>query len=146
MSRRLWRWIPTGLLLVVLTAFAVLTRGFTAFPSTYYMTGPSMEPSVRQGAWFLAGPLRGRPGRGDLVLMEHWIDDTLYRVLRRVVGLPGDRLRMVDGLLRVNGRAAGWPARASAWRTSRRRLTLASSIIWARSTGAVTSRPRTGMR
>ncbi|HEV8265314.1 MAG TPA: signal peptidase I [Gemmatimonadales bacterium] len=105
------RWLPTGLLLAALLALAVFSRGFTAFPSTYYMTGPSMEPSVGQGGWFLARPLRGMPARGQLVLMEVWIDDTLYHVLRRAVGLPGDTLRMVDGLLRVNGRAADWPAR-----------------------------------
>ena len=119
MRPRLWRWIPTGLLVAALVALAVLTRGFTAFPSTYYMTGPSMEPSVGQGAWFLARPLGEEPARGDLVLMEHWIDDTLYHVLRRVVGLSGDTLRMVDGVLRVNERAADWPARIIARRAER---------------------------
>jgi len=114
-----WRWIPTGVLLALLGALAVLTRGFTAFPSTYYMTGPSMEPSVGQGAWFLARPLRGMPARGELVLMEHWIDDTLYHVLRRAVGLPGDTLRMVDAQLRVNGGAAAWPARVIERRAER---------------------------
>lgn len=108
---RLWRSIPTGLLVAVLAALAVFTRGFTAFPSTYYMTGPSMEPTVRQGAWFLARPFGGMPARGDLVLLEHWIDDTLYHVLRRAVGLPGDTLRMVAGLLRISGRDADWPSR-----------------------------------
>jgi signal peptidase I len=103
----------------ILVALAVLTRGFTAFPSTYYMTGPSMEPSVPQGAWFLARPLGEMPARGDLVLMEHWIDDTLYHVLRRAVGLPGDTLRMVDAQLRVNGRAAAWPARVIERRAER---------------------------
>lgn len=107
----LWRWIPTGFLLAVLAGLAVLTRAFTAFPSTYYMTGPSMAPSVGQGEWFLARPLSGLPAHGDLVLLEHWIDDTLYHVLRRAVGLPGDTLRMVDGVLIVNTRTAEWPAR-----------------------------------
>jgi signal peptidase I len=116
---RLWRSIPTGLLVAVLVGLAVFTRGFTAFPSTYYMTGPSMEPSVPQGAWFLARPLGDLPARGDLVLMQHWIDDTLYHVLRRVVGLSGDTVRMVDGVLRVNERAADWPARIIARRAER---------------------------
>jgi signal peptidase I len=115
----LWRWIPTGLLVAALVALAVLTRGFTALPSTYFMTGASMEPSVRQGTWFLARPLRGMPARGDLVLMEHVIDDTLYHVLRRVVGLSGDTLRMVDGVLRLNERAPDWPARTIAPRAER---------------------------
>jgi signal peptidase I len=114
-----WRWVPTVLLLCVLAALIVLTRGFTAFPTTYYMTGPSMEPSVRQGAWFVAQPLRQMPAPGDLVLLEHWIDDTLYHVLRRAVGLPGDTVRMSDGALWVNGHVADWPARIIAPRAER---------------------------
>lgn len=105
------RRLAAGLLALVLLGLAVATRGFTAFPSTYYMTGPSMAPSVGQGAWFVARPLRGLPGRGQLVLLEHWIDDSLFHVLRRAVGLPGDTLAMVRGVLVVNGRQSGWPWR-----------------------------------
>ena len=111
MFRGLATWIPTAFLVAVLLILAVLTHGFTALPSTYYMTGPSMEPSVSQGAWFLARPLNGMPARGDLVVMQLRIDDTLFHVLRRAVGLPGDTVRMVAGQLRVNGRPAEWPAR-----------------------------------
>jgi signal peptidase I len=70
-----------------------------------------MEPGVAQGAWFLAVPLQRPPARGELVVMRHWIDDTLFHVLRRAVGLPGDTVEMVAGGLRVNGRPAAWPAR-----------------------------------
>lgn len=46
--------------------------------------------------------------------------DSLYHVLRRAVGLPGDTVAMRDGLLWVNGRAPGWPARVVAPRAERR--------------------------
>jgi signal peptidase I len=102
------RWIPTALLLAVLVTLALLTRGFTALPRTYYMTGPSMVPSVGQGAWFLARPATGPPARGQLVLWEHTLDDSLFHVLRRAVGLPGDTLRMRAGTLFVNHAHAPW--------------------------------------
>lgn len=105
------RWIPTAVLLSLFAALAVATRAFTALPSTYYMTGPSMTPSVGQGSWFVARPATGPARRGDLVLWEHQIDDSLFHVLRRAVGLPGDTLRMAAGALTVNGAAAPWPAR-----------------------------------
>ena len=108
-SRR--RWIWTAVLVGVLVTLVLLTRGFTAFPSTYYMTGPSMAPSVGQGAWFVARPLRGELSRGDLVLWEHTIDDSVFHVLRRIVGLPSDTVGMKAGVLSVNGTAAGWPGR-----------------------------------
>ena len=119
MTRRLWRWIPVSLLLALLIALAVFTRGFTAFPSTYYMTGPSMEPAVRQGTWFLAKPLTRLPRHGELVLLQHTIDDSIFHVLRRAVGLPGDTVQMVDGLLWVNHLAPSWPARIIAPRAER---------------------------
>ena len=105
------RWISNAVLLGLLGTLVWLTRGFTAFPSTYYMTGPSMAPSVGQGAWFVARPLRGELSRGDLVLWEHTIDDSVFHVLRRIVGLPSDTVRMEAGVLSVNGAAAGGPWR-----------------------------------
>lgn len=106
-----WRWLPTALLLGILAALAVLTRGFTAFPSTYYMTGPSMAPTVGVGDWFLARPLIGAPERGELVVMRYVEGDSTWHVLRRVVALAGDTVSMRAGLLWVNGRAPNWPAR-----------------------------------
>lgn len=101
----------TGALLAALGAVAVWTRGFTALPHTYTMTGESMAPTVGRGDWFLARSHDGVPDRGALVIIEHWIDDTLYHVLRRAVGLPGDTLAMQDGRLTVDGRPAPWPMR-----------------------------------
>jgi signal peptidase I len=105
------RWGCTAILLIPLAAVAILTRGFTALPSTYYMTGESMAPTLRAGDWFLARPLSGLPRPGELVVMRFQDGDSVFHVLRRAVGLPGDTLAMRDGLLWVNGRAPGWPAR-----------------------------------
>jgi signal peptidase I len=99
------------LLAAALGGLLWLTRAFTAIPQVYYMTGPSMVPSVGQGAWFWARPLEGPPARGALVLVALTLDDSLYSVLRRVVGLAGDTLAMRAGALTVNGRPAPWPAR-----------------------------------
>jgi signal peptidase I len=70
-----------------------------------------MAPGVGQGAWFVARPMSGPAARGDLVLWEHTIDDSLFHVLRRVVGVPGDTLRMRSAALFVNDGSAPWPAR-----------------------------------
>ncbi|MGH7700134.1 MAG: signal peptidase I [Gemmatimonadales bacterium] len=98
-------------MLATLAALALWTRGCTALPHTYTMTGESMAPTVGRGDWFLARPHDAPPDPGALVIIEHWIDDTLYHVLRRAVGLPGDTLAMRDGRLTVNGLAAPWPMR-----------------------------------
>src|SRR5918996_4171502 len=105
------RWGCTASLLIILAGVAILSRGFTALPSTYYMTGESMAPTLRAGDWFLAQPLSGLPRRGQLVVMRFQDGDSIFHVLRRAVGLPGDTLAMRDGLLWVNGQAPGWPGR-----------------------------------
>ena len=113
------RWGCTSGLLVLLGGLAVLTRGFAALPSTYYMTGESMAPTLGAGYWFVARPLTGRPKSGELVVMQFRDGDSLYHVLRRAVGLPADTVAMRDGLLWVNGRAPAWPARVVAPRAER---------------------------
>jgi len=46
---------------------------------------------------------RHEPKRGDLVIYDYPADKSLT-YLSRVVGLPGDRVQVKDGILRVNGR------------------------------------------
>ncbi len=51
------------------------------------------------------GRLLGRgPDRGDVVVFRP--DGVNYNFIKRVVGLPGDRMQMIDGVLHINGAAA----------------------------------------
>lgn len=43
----------------------------------------------------------GLPERGDVVIFKHPIDRTDY--VKRVIGLPGDQVQMVAGVLHLNG-------------------------------------------
>lgn len=109
------RALPLG----ALAAIAIVTRGFTALPATYTMTGDSMLPAVGRGDWFLTRPAAGLTTPGRLVIVAHELDDSLYHVLRRAVGLPGDTLAMRDGRLSVNGAPAPWPFRVVVPRAER---------------------------
>ena len=97
-----------------------LTRFGTRWPSVYYMTGPSMEPTVAAGEYFLAWTPAGELRRGDLVLFRFADEGEEFHVLRRLVALPGDTVAMRRGAVVLDGRAQRWPFRIVeplAWRS-----------------------------
>ena len=54
------------------------------------------------------------PERGDIVVFRAQIDDEMRDFIKRIIGLPGDRIQMIGGHLHINGA----PFRASALPTS----------------------------
>jgi signal peptidase I len=110
-------------LLVPVAIVALLgwaTRFGTRWPSVYVMTGPSMEPAVGAGEYFLAWDPPGAITRGDLVIFRFEDEDGVFHVLRRVAALPGDTLSMVAGAVVVNGApqpAAFQILKREAWRS-----------------------------
>ncbi|MEQ8290811.1 MAG: signal peptidase I [Roseovarius sp.] len=47
----------------------------------------------------------GEPERGDIIVFRHPVNGTDF--IKRVVGLPGDRVQMRDGVLHINDEAVG---------------------------------------
>ena len=43
------------------------------------------------------------PERGDIIVFRHPADGTDF--IKRLIGLPGDRIQMRDGVLHINGEA-----------------------------------------
>lgn len=100
-----------GLLAVILLAIR------WSICSPYHVPTASMEPSIKVGdrllAWKLSYDLRipftdiviarlGSIRRGDIVVFRYPLDTSLDYV-KRVIGLPGDKLQMVDDVLYING-------------------------------------------
>jgi signal peptidase I len=113
-------WFIEPLVTVILVAFAT-----TALAQPFYIPSGSMEPTLQIGdallgtkfaygysRWSLPyglGPasetrLMGKlPKRGDIVIFR-LPRDTSSTLIKRVIGLPGDRVQMVHGRLVINGR------------------------------------------
>lgn len=102
---------PTLALLVAVLAF----RSTIAEP--YKVPTGSMEPTILPGDRLIVSKLSydlrvpflgyrlaslGKPKRGDIIVFKYPMDTSIDYV-KRVVGLPGDTLEIVDGRLTING-------------------------------------------
>jgi signal peptidase I len=69
----------------------------------FYVPSKSMEPTLLIGEYVFAREFR-EPTRGQLVAYRLPRDpSTIY--VKRIVGLPGDRVQMIGGVLHINGEA-----------------------------------------
>jgi signal peptidase I len=111
-------------LVPVAVAVLLVLASQTVLAQPFYVPSGSMEPTIQIGDELLAskfaygysryslpvdpgagvtGRLLGRlPARGDVVVF-HLPRDPQQVYVKRVIGLPGDRIRMSDGRLWING-------------------------------------------
>jgi signal peptidase I len=109
--------------LVKTVVYALLLAGLirTLFFQPFWIPSGSMKPTLligdflfvnkmaygysRHSCPFSLCPIEGRilardPKRGDVVVFKHPTNGTDY--IKRLIGLPGDRIQMRDGILYVN--------------------------------------------
>ena len=108
---------PTGLLpavqsLVTVLIVALFLMTFTVQPIR--IPSASMEPTLLVGDFLLLDRQAATPGnellmpptqidRGDVVVFHDPIDDPAVHLVKRVIGVPGDRIHMQNGKVFVNG-------------------------------------------
>jgi signal peptidase I len=122
-TARRWR----GQIAQIAAIVAIVFLGKGALAEPFYVPSASMEPTLLIGDALLASkypygygaaslpihvafPETGRvfgamPKRGDVVVFR-WPGDRSQTWVKRVVGLPGDRVQMRRGMLYINGQAA----------------------------------------
>lgn len=97
-GRRPARTLIRVIFVVVLSA---LTFGLVLQPIRTY--GPSMLPTYRDGGLHLVNRLayvRREPQRGDVVAIRLAGPHVLF--VKRIIGLPGERVRIEAGIVRVD--------------------------------------------
>ena len=107
-------WAPGGLVLLGVAGLVVAARRARLEP--VLVQGNSMRPTLDPGQRIAVGPVRDTLRRGEVVLLRR----AGREMVKRVVGLPGEHVRLADGRLEVDERhvpepyAFGPPAREGA--------------------------------
>jgi signal peptidase I len=95
---------------------AILFLGINAISARIRVDGFSMEPTLHNGEFVIVNKLAyqfGDPAHGDVIVFRYPRDpDQEY--IKRVIGLPGDRVRIINGEVYVNGERIEEPYIAAA--------------------------------
>ena len=109
-----------SILVAILLFFVIRTFIVTA----YSIPSESMEDTLLVGDYLMANnalfgatipftgvklPALRDPRRGEIVVFRPAYNSPQIDVVKRVVGIPGDTLRMTDGVLYLNGRRVNEP-------------------------------------
>ncbi len=88
-----------GKYIIVVVAAILL---FLYVISFMQVSGPSMEPTFKAGDLVFISKLHyrfGEPKRGDILVFEN---NGLKNLIKRVIGLPGDKIEFKDNTLYLN--------------------------------------------
>ncbi|WP_347550982.1 signal peptidase I [Pseudalkalibacillus hwajinpoensis] len=97
----------TPLLFAIVLAFVL--KMFVIAP--YIVEGASMDPTLHDGDRLLVNKfishVQDKPSRGDIIIIKD--DEAQKHYVKRVIGLPGDTVEMVEDKLLVNGKELNEP-------------------------------------
>jgi signal peptidase I len=102
-----WRSVASATFQIAV--LAVLALAF--FMRTPQVSGLSMAPHIASGEIVLINTMAYRlraPARGDIIAFHHE-GPTPETFIKRVIGLPGDRIEIRHGTVYLNGAALGEP-------------------------------------
>jgi signal peptidase I len=112
LPRRAWPVIhgPFLVTLGLLVAVNLIAANSLLFGHLYAVGAGSMEPTIATGdkVFVAYHILTGDPRRGDVIAVRYPVDRrTIF--FKRIVGVPGDRLKIVDKNMWLNGKAVNEP-------------------------------------
>lgn len=104
-ARKAWHWlIDLAETLVIAGAIFVVIYAFLVRP--FQVNGNSMDPTFTNGEYVFTNLLSQRFGpldRGDVIVFKAPNDkDKDY--IKRIIGLPGDKIKVQNGLVYLNGK------------------------------------------
>lgn len=93
-------------MLETLILSVVLFLGINAVSARIRVESISMQPNLYAGDFVIVNKLAYKLGasqRGDIIVFRYPPDPTQTPYIKRVIGLPGDQIHIMDGQVSVNG-------------------------------------------
>jgi signal peptidase I len=97
-------WYALVGVLLVFPALFFLVRTFLFQP--FNLPTASMAPTLNKGDYFFARKfpyVRSNPQRGDMIVFNSYLGGRRVQYASRIVGLPGEHIRLIGGKLYING-------------------------------------------
>ncbi|HUD20974.1 MAG TPA: signal peptidase I [Candidatus Saccharimonadales bacterium] len=95
--------VEIGKIVLAVIICAVIIRNFLFQP--FVVDGSSMEPNYHNNEYLLVEKLSYhfyQPKRDDVIVFKY-PNDTRVNYIKRVIGLPGDTIKIENGFVYVNG-------------------------------------------
>lgn len=89
---------------VVIVVVVVLFRTFIATP--VIVSGSSMDPTLKDGEVLVLNKLVKKYNREDIVVIDAVINGNKERIVKRIIGMPGEKIEYVDHSLYINDEKA----------------------------------------
>ena len=87
---------------IIVVIVVLLIRTFLVTP--VYVSGTSMTPTLKSGEVLILNKLDRKYERFDIVVIDYKSEKLNERLIKRVIGLPGDKIKYKDGKLYVNNK------------------------------------------
>ena len=87
---------------VIIVIVVVLIRTFIVTP--VIVSGPSMEPTLKNKDVLILNKLQKKFNRYDIVVIDAKINGKKERIVKRIMGLPGDTIEYKNHMFYVNGK------------------------------------------
>lgn len=97
------KWLKDGVLLLLIILIANLINNYVV--SLVKVNGSSMYPYLHNGDYEILNRLDKSYDFGDIIVFKN---NNSY-LIKRVIGLPGDRVKIFEGKLYINGNQAFEP-------------------------------------
>lgn len=104
-TQRWYVYVGFAVIIFIVGNFLIGNRGQLFGHESFRFPSNSMDETILLGEYFISNTWKYRsqaPQRGDLIVFR-FPGDPSIKYAKRVIGLPGDRIEIRNGVLQVNG-------------------------------------------